>query len=69
MNQYTTLIHAVCPHDGQIKTYFGPNIPAISFADAEDYCERNGLGYCKVLGLLVAEVSEDGHNINHENLN
>jgi len=56
MNQYTTTIRAVCPYDGEIRTYSGPNVPGISFRDAQDYCQRNGLGYCRVNGLLISEI-------------
>lgn len=56
MNLYCTLVTAISHKDGELKNYIGPNVPGISFADAQDYCENNGLGYCKVNGLLVAEI-------------
>tara|TARA_R110002167_G_scaffold81296_2_gene222675 strand:+ start:11054 stop:11293 length:240 start_codon:yes stop_codon:yes gene_type:complete len=56
MNLYTTIIKAICPNDGILKTYGGPNVPGITFKDAEMYCEINGLGYCKVDGLLISEI-------------
>lgn len=56
MDLYTTTIRAISPIDGELRTYVGPNVPGISFADAQNYCEKNGLGYCKVEGLLVAEI-------------
>lgn len=56
MNIYTTTIKALCPNDGTLKTYGGPNVPGITFKDAENYCELNGLGYCKVDGLLISEI-------------
>jgi len=56
MKLYVTEIKAISPLDGEIKTYGGPNVPGISFADAQEYCENNGLGYCKVYGELVAEI-------------
>lgn len=56
MDLYTTTIKAISPIDGELKTYGGPNVPGISFADAQNYCENNGLSYCKVDGLLVAEI-------------
>lgn len=62
MKYFTTKIRAIDPIDKTIKTYCGPNIPAISFQDAEKYCQLNGLGYCEVDGILVAEIptKEDG---------
>ena len=56
MNLYTTIIKAISPNDGKLKTYGGPNVPGITFKDAENYCELNGLGYCKVDGLLISEI-------------
>lgn len=53
---YVTEIKALCPYTGEMKTYGGPEVPGISFADAQAYCENNGLGYCKVIGRLVAEI-------------
>lgn len=56
MNTYTTIIKAIDPKDGKLKTYSGPHIPGITFKDAENYCNRNGLGYCKIDGILVSEI-------------
>ena len=56
MNLYTTEIKAINPATGYIVLWSGPNIPGISFADAEDYCQKNGLGYCKVTGVLYSEI-------------
>ncbi len=56
MKLYTTKIKAICPKDGELKTYAGPNVPGITFNDARQYCERNGLGYCEVDGELIAEI-------------
>lgn len=56
MNFYTTIIRAISPIDGKLKTYCGQNVQGISIADAQAYCENNGLGYCKVDALLIAEI-------------
>lgn len=56
MNLYTTTIKAICPNDGKLKNYSGPYVPGITYKDAENYCELNELGYCKVDGLLVSEI-------------
>lgn len=48
---YVTEIKAI-NRDGDITTYCGPYVPGMSFQDAEDYCDRNGLGYCQVTGVL-----------------
>jgi hypothetical protein len=54
MNLYTTRID--CLIKGEVTVFAGPQIPAISFADAEDYCQRNGLGYCVVDGIFTGEI-------------
>lgn len=56
MNLYITTIFAKSPKDGKLKEYGGPCVPGITKKDAQNYCENNGLGYCKVEGLLVAEI-------------
>ena len=69
MKLYCTEIKAIDPVDGELKTYGGPRIPAISFQDAEDYCHNNGLGYCRVIGVLMAVIptKEDGITPDWEN--
>ncbi|KAA5532672.1 hypothetical protein F0919_17990 [Taibaiella lutea] len=56
MSLYTTVIRAISPIDGELKTFLGPNVPGISISDAQNYCEKNELGYCKVDGKLIAEI-------------
>lgn len=56
MKLFTTTIQAIDPSDGELKLWFGPNVPAISFNDARNYCDNNGLGYCKIHGELVATI-------------
>jgi hypothetical protein len=56
MKIYTTMIKAIDPRDGELKSWAGPNVPGISFADARWYCDNNGLGYCEIHGELVAEI-------------
>lgn len=57
MNLYLTEVKAEV--DGNMVTFCGPNVPGISFKDAQSYCNKNGLGYCKVIGLFVAEIPCD----------
>jgi len=33
----------------------GPYVPGISIEDAQRYCDTHGLGYCRVIGELIAE--------------
>lgn len=48
---YVTEIHAIDPETGELKVYAGPTIQAVDRDEAKDYCQNNGLGYCKVLGI------------------
>ena len=59
MKLFATEIRAIDPVDGNMKTFAGPNVPAISWSFAERYCQDNGLGYCRVIGQLVAEIPFD----------
>ena len=56
MKLYTTILKAIDPKDGELKTWCGPNVPGISFEDARWYCDNNDLGYCEILGELVSEI-------------
>lgn len=56
MKQYTTQLRAVSATTGQLTTYCGPHAKGISMQDAQDYCEREGMGYLVVTGELVAEI-------------
>lgn len=69
MKKYLTEIRAVSSKDGELHTYAGPEVPGISFKDAEDYCQRNGLGYCKVIGEYIADVcAVTGKIIDYESI-
>jgi len=56
MKLYCTEIKAINPLNGNMTIWGGPNVPGISFKDAENYCQNNGLGYCKIIGTLVEEI-------------
>ena len=54
---WTTEVEATCPNSGKAKRYCGPTVKAISPRLAQEFCNQNGLGYCKVVGELVAEIA------------
>lgn len=56
MKKYATTIFARDPKTKEMKNWVGPNVPGISFQDAQKYCNQNGLGYCHVDGELIAEI-------------
>lgn len=55
MKIYITEIDAICPITGSLDTFEGPRVPGISFDTAEQYCMQNAIGYCKVVGELIAD--------------
>lgn len=59
MNLYLTEFIAKDLFDGELKTYAGPRIEAISFQKAEEYC-RKFHPYLRVIGELEAEIVDDG---------
>lgn len=80
MNYYTTELQAINPLTGELRTFCGPHIPAISWTKAEEFCQECGFGYLRVTGQLIAEigtkVDENGFIvpdmktiINYDNLN
>jgi hypothetical protein len=51
---FLTELKAIDPEDGKLKNWCGPNIEAISFADAEAKVSEKG--YLTVVGQLKQEV-------------
>lgn len=58
MKKWCTLIRAICPITKELTTFAGPVIEAPSPKLAHEYCQSNGLGYCRVTGdEFIASVS------------
>lgn len=67
IKQWTTEIWAVDPIDyndsdsretiSRIHSvkWQGPHVPGATIQEAQEYCNKNGLGYCRVVGILVEE--------------
>ncbi len=64
MRYFTTELRAINVENGELCTFRGQLIEAISFQDAKDYCNENGLGYLKITGELVEYVELDGTRTN-----
>jgi len=60
MKTWLTEIKAICAQEGIMKTFGGPNVEADSMGEAHFYCQTNGLGYCTVIGQLIAEIPTKG---------
>lgn len=54
--KFVTEIDAINPATGEMCKWQGPHIEAISESHARIICNNTGLGYCKVVGRLVAEI-------------
>lgn len=58
---WATEIKATDPKSGELKTWCGPNVPGITEQTAREYLDNHGLGYCDIIGELVAEIpAEEG---------
>jgi len=66
MKYYATKFQAIDPQDGKLKTWMGNDIPAISWEAAEKYCQKNGLGYLRIIGELVMTIPEKNFKPNWE---
>ena len=56
MKVWLTEIKAINPQTGSLTTWGGPNVVAANQEKAEQFCQENELGYCKVVGVLLEEV-------------
>lgn len=56
MKKWVTEIRAMDPCTNEMKAWLGPYITAPTWEDAIAYCQRNGLGYCKITGQLISEI-------------
>jgi hypothetical protein len=59
MKTFSTVIKAINPMNGELATFIGPNIEALSRKLAFKYCQNNGLGYCDISGELILEIPCD----------
>jgi hypothetical protein len=57
MKKWCTEILAIDIKDNQLKRWGGIEVEGITQKDAQQFCENNGLGYCRVIGELIAEIS------------
>jgi hypothetical protein len=60
---YVTKIEAVDPKDGQIKTYFGPDIVANSEEEADWLIKNTGLNYCEIVGEMIGRYDTNGQSV------
>jgi hypothetical protein len=56
MKKYITIIRAIDPKTNELCNWMNPNVPGISFATAQSYCNNSGLRYCEVIGKLKMDI-------------
>ncbi len=56
MRYWITEIQALDPITKELKRYAGVTVKAINKELAQQFCNENGLGYCKVVGQLIMVV-------------
>lgn len=57
MRWWETNIMAIYQETGKLSRWMGPDVPGKTKSDAEKYCKENGLGYCKVTGVISQDPS------------
>lgn len=55
MKLFATEFKAIDPLDGELKTWAGENIEALTWGMAEHWC-RNNRGHLTIVGELVSEI-------------
>lgn len=59
MKKFVTLIKAIDPKDGNLKTFYGDYIEATDENEAQNILDETGRGYMKVSGGFVEEQDTD----------
>lgn len=59
MKKWITEIRAISPATEELGTFSGPSIEAASKQEAIEYCENNGLGYCRVTDSWEPEQEKE----------
>ena len=56
---WLTEIIAENPKTREVCKWAGPRVPGIDKQDAQNFCDKNGLGYCRVIGKFIEEEKQD----------
>lgn len=65
---WLTEVNAICPKTDKLKTFAGQNVMAESQDEAEKYCESNGLGYLKIIGVIDIDEIEPTSKMNFNSI-
>lgn len=62
---WVTEIKAICPRSGELLTWGGPYVEALTKDEAQQWCNEN-MGYLKVIGRLTMTIpAKKDENGNH----
>jgi len=59
MKKWVTKIMAVDPKTKILCVWMGPYVDGETMADAQKFCDENGLGYCEVDSEFIGEIGWD----------
>lgn len=68
MNWYSTTIKAIDPMTGEMQLWQGPDVPGITFTDAQQRCIDGGRGYLEVESLIHTKNENVPEPINYNQI-
>lgn len=70
MKTFCTEIQAIDPRSGELTSWSGPRVQALTWGLAEEYLQIQGLGYARIIGEYIQEQPFQGEKIeNHDTQN
>ena len=63
MKKFVTIIQAIDPKDGNLKTFHGDYIEAENEEKAQEIIDNSEKGYLKLSGELIEEIPTDIDNL------
>lgn len=55
MKTFCTEIQAIDPRSGELTSWSGPRVQALTWGLAEEYLQIQGLGYARIIGEYIQE--------------
>lgn len=56
MKKWCTTLRAINNETGELATFGGQHIEALTMSMAQEWCNKNGLGYLTVIGELIMTI-------------
>lgn len=67
MKTFCTEIQAIDPRSGELTSWSGPRVQALTWGLAEEYLQIQGLGYARIIGEYIQEQPFQGEKIESNN--